>query len=179
MKSIFFTRLSIAIIIFLGVTMTATAQGKKKSPPATATHTVGDLSITVDYHSPSVRGREVWGKLVPHGKVWRTGANEATTFEVNKDVLINGEKLVAGKYALFTIPDKEEWVFIFNKEPNQWGAYRYDSSKDVLRITAKTSKASEFAESMTFIVGDNDENIGIVGFVWENLKTGFQVAPAE
>ena len=177
MKSIYFTRLLFAVLLFFGIAMAASAQ--KKSPPATASHTIGDLSITIDYHSPFVRGREVWGKLVPYGKVWRTGANEATTFEVNKDVLINGEKLAAGKYALFTIPDKDEWIFIFNKEAAQWGHYNYDASKDALRVKTKPGKAIRFTESMTFSIGDNDENVGIVSFAWENLKTGFNVVAKE
>jgi hypothetical protein len=176
MKSIYFTRLLSVFVLLLGLTVSLEAQnGKPKSPPATAAHTVGDLNITVNYNAPSIRGREVWGALVPHGKVWRTGANKATTFEVNKDVLINGKSLSAGKYALFTIPNKGEWTFIFNKEPDQWGAYNYDKGKDALRIKVKTGAAPSFTETMAFKVGDNDEKVGVVSFVWENLKASFNV----
>jgi len=161
----------------LSVAFTATAQsGKPKSPPVTATHTIGDLKIDINYNSPSVKGRDVWGALVPYGKVWRTGANNATTFEVNQEVLINGETLAAGKYSLFTIPSDGEWTIIFNKEANQWGAYSYDKGQDALRITTKTGKTQEMVEQMTFEVGDNDENVGVVSFMWENLKTSFSVS---
>jgi len=176
MKSLSFTRFLFAAILIVGLAFTAEAQtGKPKSPPVTASHTIGDLTIAVNYNAPSVKGREVWGSLVPNGKVWRTGANSATTFSVNKDVMINGEKLAAGKYALFTIPNDGEWIIIFNKEADQWGAYSYDKGQDALRITTKTGKSPEFTEQMTFQVGDNDENVGVVSFMWENLKTSFNV----
>ncbi len=177
MKSLSFTRFLFAAILMLSVAFTATAQsGKPKSPPVTATHTIGDLKIDINYNSPSVKGRDVWGALVPYGKVWRTGANNATTFEVNQEVLINGETLAAGKYSLFTIPSDGEWTIIFNKEANQWGAYSYDKGQDALRITTKTGKTQEMVEQMTFEVGDNDENVGVVSFMWENLKTSFSVS---
>ncbi len=177
MKSLSFTRFLFAAILMLSVAFTATAQsGKPKSPPVTATHTIGDLKIDINYNSPSVKGRDVWGALVPYGKVWRTGANNATTFEVNQEVLINGETLAAGKYSLFTIPSDGEWTIIFNKEANQWGAYSYDKGQDALRITTKTGKTQEMVEQMTFELGDNDENVGVVSFMWENLKTSFSVS---
>ena len=81
-------------------------KSKRPSPPKTATGEVGDLKIAIDYGAPSVKGRKIFGEKEPYGKVWRTGANEATTFSVNKDVTINGNSLPAGKYALFTIPEK-------------------------------------------------------------------------
>ncbi len=177
MKPIYFTRFLFAAILLVGLTFSAQAQkGKPKSPPATASHTIAGLTIDINYNAPSVRGRKVWGELVPNGKVWRTGANSATTFTVDKDVLINGQALAAGTYALFTIPNDGEWTIIFNKEANQWGAYSYDSGKDALRITAKTGTAAAFTEQMTFKVSDNDDAIGIVSFVWENLQTSFNVS---
>lgn len=177
MNSLSFTRFLFAAILMVSIAFTATAQsGKPKSPPATASHSVGDLKIDINYNAPSVRGRAVWGNLVPYGKVWRTGANSATTFNINQDVLINGKKLAAGKYSLFTIPSDGEWTIIFNKEANQWGAYSYDKGQDALRITTKTGTTQTFMEQMTFEVGDNDENIGVVSFMWENLKTSFNVS---
>lgn len=179
MKSLSITRFLFAALFLIGFAFTAEAQNKPKSPPKTASHTIGDLTIDINYNAPSVRGRKIWGGLESYGKVWRTGANSATTFEVNQDVLINGEKLAAGKYALFTIPTEGDWTIIFNKEANQWGAYSYDESKDALRIKVKTGKAPEFTEQMTFLVGDNDEDVGVVSFMWENLKTNFNVAVAK
>ena len=177
MKSLSFTRFLFAAVLMFSVAFTATAQsGKPKSPPVSTSYSVGDLKIDINYNAPSVRGRELWGALVPLGKVWRTGANSATTFEVNQDVLINGQALAAGKYALFTIPADGEWTIIFNKEANQWGAYSYDKGQDALRITTKTGTTQELVEQMTFEVGDNDESVGVVSFMWGNLRTSFNVS---
>jgi hypothetical protein len=111
-----------------------------------------------------VKGRTIWGDLVPYGKVWRTGANEATTIETNKDIMIQGQKLPAGKYALFTIPGETEWTWIFNSVWDQWGAYKYDGSKDVLRITTKPQKSPVFHEQLRFDI--TNEKISLA---WENL----------
>ncbi len=169
------------LVAFLTVGMFATthAQDKSKrpSPPAEAKATVGDLSIAINYNSPAVKGREIWGKLVPYGEVWRTGANEATTFEVNHDVIIEGQKLAAGKYALFTIPGEDKWTVIFNKEAGQWGAYNYNKDKDALRITVQPGKAESFQESMDFSV-NAENNTGVVVFTWENLSFSFKVKKA-
>jgi len=179
MKAFSFTRILFVFFLLAGLgTMTEAQTDKPKSPPVSASHTVGDLTIKINYNAPSARGRTLWGELVPNGKVWRTGANKATTFEINQDVLINGEKLMAGKYALFTIPNEKEWTIIFNKEADQWGAYSYDAGKDALRIKVNTGKSPEFSEQMTFDVGDNDENIGVVSFRWGDLKTHFNVEVA-
>lgn len=180
MKSINILRMAMSIIFFIGLTFTANAQsGKAKSPAMDASHTIGALTIDIKYNAPSVRGRKIWGELVPYNKVWRTGANGATTFSINKDVLINGEKLAAGKYAFFTIPTEDTWTIIFNKEANQWGAYNYNENDDVLRLKIQSGKAPEFTEQLTFEVGDNDENIGVVSLLWENLKTGFNIIEAK
>ena len=90
----------------------------------------------------------IWGDLVPYGKVWRTGANEATTFETDKDIMIKEQKLPAGKYALFTIPGETEWTWIFNSVWDQWGAYKYDESKDVLRVKSTPESSSVFHEQL-------------------------------
>ena len=105
------------------------------------------------------------------GKVWRTGANEATVFEVSKDVKIEGKDLPAGKYALFTIANEGEWTIIFNKNPKQWGAYDYKESEDALRVKVKPAKAEAFAEKMTFVVDKN----GTVSLLWGDRKVDFKV----
>ena len=124
-------------------------------------------SIELSYSRPGVKGRKIFGDLVPYGKVWRTGANEATTFEVNKDVMIEGKKLPAGKYALFTIihKDGKEVTVIFNKEAEQWGAFKYKAEDDALRVKTKVTKASPAAEKLTFKV-----NPGSFGFTWGDKK---------
>jgi hypothetical protein len=147
-------------------------KSKRPSPPAQVSEMIGSTAVTVDYSQPGVKGRTIWGELVPYGKVWRTGANEATTFEVNKDVKVEGENLPAGKYALFTIPEKDEWTIIFNSVPEQWGAYNYDNSKDILRVKVKPEKSSSTMERLTFTI----DKKGVVALHWEDLMVGFNVS---
>lgn len=147
-------------------------KSKRPSPPAKVTETTNSGAvITIDYSQPAVKGREIGKQIAPYGKVWRTGANEATTFEVSKDVKVEGQALPAGKYALFTIPNKEEWVVIFNKTPNQWGAYKYAESDDALRVKIKPTKAPQFTERMTF----NVDKSGKVSLLWGNEEIDFTV----
>jgi len=137
----------------------------RPSPPATASGKIGNAKITVNYGSPSVKGRKIWGELVPYGQVWRAGANEATTFETDKDVTVEGKNLPVGKYAFFTIPGEKEWTIIFNKVPDQWGAFKYDQSQDALRVMAKPRKTAAFTERLVYEVTDK----GIV-LRWENME---------
>lgn len=144
----------------------------QKSPPVKVKKEINGVNIEINYHAPSVRDRAIWGDLVPYDQVWRTGANNATTFEVDKDVKIGKEKVPAGKYALFTIPKKgEPWVLILNKEADQWGAYNYKDSEDLLRVDVETKRLLEMKEQMTFEI-DNDGN---VSFKWEYLSFQFKV----
>ena len=147
-------------------------KSKRPSPPAKVTETTNSGTvITIDYSQPAVKGREIGKEIAPYGKVWRTGANEATTFEVSKDVKVEGKALPAGKYGLFTIPNKTEWVVIFNKTPNQWGAYKYAEADDVLRVNVKPTKAPQFTERMTF----NVDKSGKVSLLWGNEEVDFSV----
>ncbi|MEM6733568.1 MAG: DUF2911 domain-containing protein, partial [Myxococcota bacterium] len=95
---------------------------------------IDGVSMTLTYGRPKVKDRDLWGKLVPYGKVWRAGADEATAVTFSKAVKINGKALPAGSYAFFAIPNKDKWTLVFNSQAEQWGAYSYDSSKDVLRV---------------------------------------------
>jgi len=147
-----------------------TDKAARPSPPMEAIATIHGAAIKIAYSSPSVKGRVVWGDLVPYGKVWRTGANEATTFETDKEIKINGEKLAAGKYALFTIPGEKEWTFIFNSDWDQWGAFKYDQTKDVLKVKATPEKSPAFTEKMKFDIKEK-----MVSLSWENLVVGFEV----
>lgn len=150
----------------------STKKAKRLSPVAEIhTSLVGSVKLDLQYGSPSVKGRKIWGELVPYGKVWRTGANEATTFEVDKDITVNGQTLTAGRYSLFTIPDKEEWTIIFNSIPDQWGAYNYDETKDVLRITVKPIPHEELTEQLQI----NVEEQGVVSIMWEYLEIPFKI----
>ena len=120
------------------------------SPRKEMKGTLGEVEIVINYGSPSVKGRKIWGGLEPYDKVWRTGANEATTFEVNRNIKVQGQELPAGKYALFTIPNPEEWTVIFNQTHEQWGAYEYDEAKDVLRVKTTPKVVTQNAETMEF-----------------------------
>lgn len=143
-------------LLFIGATAFAQDDMKeRKSPAATAEGEVGTAKVTVNYSSPFVKGREIYGDLVPFDKIWRAGANEATTFETSTDIMINGETLPAGKYAFFVIPKADgNWTVIFNEEHKQWGAYKHDESKDVLRIEAETATIDP-VESLTYSIQDN------------------------
>lgn len=170
--------LLLVALLTLTLSLTATAQQDKSqrpSPPVTASNSFGNTKVVINYGSPAVKGREIWGKLVPYGKVWRTGANEATTFEVTTDVMIEGKKLAAGRYALFTIPGEEEWTIIFNKTADQWGAYGYKAEDDALRITATPASHGEMAERLVFqIVPDGDAKAAVTLY-WEKVAVGFNM----
>ncbi|PZX92712.1 DUF2911 domain-containing protein [Flavobacterium aquariorum] len=148
----------------------ANAQEKPKSPPEKATGMINGATIQINYGSPSVRGRKIWGELVPFNEVWRAGANEATTFETDKDITIEGLRLPAGKYAFFIIPNQSESVIIFNKEAKQWGAYKYNDKLDQLRVKVKPQMADSSTEKLTYIINATD-----VELVWDKWIIGFSV----
>lgn len=132
--------------------------------------TIDGVSVTLEYGRPNVKGRTIWGGLVPYGKVWRTGANEATTITFGADVTVEGETLAAGTYGLFTLPGEGEWTVIFNQVADQWGAFDYDSSKDVLRVTVEP-RDHDMVETMDFVIEG-----GEVVLRWEKLAVPFAVS---
>ncbi|TAM53585.1 MAG: DUF2911 domain-containing protein [Acidobacteria bacterium] len=142
------------------------------SPQATISQTVGLTNVTITYCRPGVKGRAIWGGLVPYDQVWRTGANEATTITFADDVTIDGTKLPAGTYGLFTIPGKDEWTIIFNKGAKQWGAYQYKQAEDVLRIKVKPREAP-FRELLTFCFPAVATDSATVAIVWDKLAVPF------
>ena len=133
---------AIVAAAILAATTPALAQLElpRVSPKATVSQTVGLTDVTITYCRPSVRGRTIWGGLVPYDEVWRTGANEATTITFTDDVTIDGNKLPAGTYGLFTVPGKDEWTVVFNKGAKQWGAYEYKQDQDALRIKVEAAR---------------------------------------
>lgn len=144
----------------------------QESPHQTAENTVDGTKITIEYHSPEVKGRTIWGGLEPYDKVWRTGANDATTIEVSADAKIGKNKLPKGRYALFTIPKKgETWTVIINKVADQWGAYDYNESKDLFRFEVPIERTLELHESLSFDIKDD----GTVVFVWEYKTFNFKI----
>lgn len=155
------------------VTFYSAAQEDKSarpSPPATATGSANGKTVTIDYSQPSVKGRDIWGSLVPYGEVWRAGANETTAFTLSADATIEGKKLPAGKYAFFVIPAEKEWTIIFNKTI-KWGAFSYKEAEDVLRVTVPVKKSKAFAEKLSYTVSSKGE----VSLAWADAVATFQV----
>ena len=147
-------------------TMPAPAKGAAKpSPAATATGKIGATDVTVNYSSPGVKGRKIFGGLETYGKVWRAGANEATTVEFSKAVTVEGKPLPAGKYGFFVIPaESGQWTVIFNKVPNQWGAYKYDEKQDALRVMV-TPRKTVLTERLAYEVTPTSLLLR-----WENVE---------
>lgn len=157
---------------FLMIALVASITWAQESPPASAEATVDGVTIKINYHSPQVKGRTIWGGLEAYDKVWRTGANNATTIEVSGDVKIGNNKMPKGKYALFSIPKKgDSWTVIINKEAEQWGAYNYKESEDLFRFDVKVERTLEINESLKFDV----KNDGTVVFAWEYKSFSFKI----
>lgn len=146
----------------------------RDSQRAEVAQTVGDTRISLVYHRPNTKAREVWGKLVPYGEVWRTGANENTTFETNRDLKISGQTLPAGKYGLHAIPNKDEWTIIFNKVNDAWGSFTYKPENDQLRVNVKP-QAAEFAETMSIGLENIKATTADVVIRWEKVRVPFTV----
>ena len=144
------------------------------SPAASIKQTLGLTDIAVTYSRPGVKGRVIWGKLVPYNEVWRAGANEATTISFGDDVLVNGQKLAAGTYGFFVLPTEKDWTFIFNAEPKQWGAFKYNKDKDVLRI-AVTPESIPEQEWLEYSVDPVKSDVGTLSLNWEKLRGSLSV----
>lgn len=139
------------------------------SPASFATLRYKDTYIKITYCQPRKRGREIFGGLVPYGQVWRTGANEATEITLTKDVFINGLMVTAGTYSLFTIPDKEKWVIILNKELGLWGSYNYNYKNDLLRFEVPVQTDTSAAEAFT-IKFDQRNNVADLLLLWDKTR---------
>ena len=149
------------------------------SPKAFVEQTIGLTDVTVSYSRPGVKGRKIWGGLVPYNKVWRAGANEATKFTFSTDVAINGKKLPAGSYSFFVIPTPKEWTVIFNKVADQWGAFQYNEAEDAYRFKV-TPKRANYHEWLEYTFSDmkvdaKGKNSAVVNLIWEKLKVPFTV----
>ena len=152
----------------------ATYAQNLKLPPASTTQTLtqefGLGTIKLNYARPSVKGRKIFGGLLPYGEVWRTGANSATTLAFSEEVKIEGNVVPAGEYALFTIPGVNEWTIILNKGVKQWGAYEYKKENDVLRFTVKPEKLSTKKETFTISFEDVLPKSCKMVLAWENTS---------
>ena len=171
------------------------------SPKASVMQTIGVTDISITYSRPAVKGRPIFGDppatmearakgeatldnqnerkpgepIVPYNHVWRAGANEATMFQITDDVMINGQPLKAGTYSLETIPAKDEWTFIFNNDPGQWGAFSYDAKKDALRIKAKPQTTTDNQEWLVYTFDPVTDNSATVNLRWEKVSVPFTV----
>ena len=155
-------KIHLLLIAFLIIT-SLNAQEKPSSTKEVVSGKINGATISINYGSPSVRAREIWGKLVPFNQVWRAGANDATTFETDKELIIEGSKLPAGKYSFFIIPNDKECIIIFNKEAKQWGAYKYKEKEDQLRVTVKQQIAKSTAEKLVYTIDKNS-----IALSWDN-----------
>lgn len=156
-----------------------TAKPKAKSPKTAAMANIGDAHIHIDYSSPRVRGREIWGGLIAYDEVWATGAHRATAINFPKDVIINDTKVPAGKYGFFTIPGKETWTLIINKNWDQHMSDDYDPADDVVRITVTPEKLTENQEELLYTVTETGNNKGEIAMSWEKLRVSFTVEVME
>ena len=146
----------------------------RTSPRASVMQAVGGAEVEIAYGRPAVKARGVWGELVPNGRVWRAGANEATRFTFDRDVRIEGHALAAGTYTFFAIPGPAEWTLIFNRVPRQWGAFDYDPAFDALRFTVKPA-AAPHQEVLRYGIEPAGSNAAVVTLAWEKRTVTFRI----
>ncbi len=171
-RIIFAVAVALATICIVGV-VSAQQKTYQLSPAASVSQTVGLTDITVTYHRPGVKGRKIWGELVPYDKVWRAGANEATAVAFSTDVTIGGKPVKAGSYSFFVIPRKGEWSVILNSQP-QWGAYSYDSTKNVLQYSLKPEVAPN-EERLSYTFTDPTGNSVKLVLRWEKIALPVEI----
>lgn len=147
----------------------------KKSIPMKTSKWIHNTRITIKYHSPAVRDRIIWGGLVPYGQVWVTGAHNATTLEVSKDFVVSKKRISAGTYALFTIPGKEEWIVIINKNWDQHLADEYSETDDVIRMTVKPETMSTNVERLNYEIDQTGERMADILISWEKIRIPFRI----
>lgn len=170
--------LSIVLVSSMLAAAIAVAQhdagGEKKpaSPPAKAETTIAGKKVTIDYSAPSVRSRKIYGGLVPYEKVWRTGANAATTLKTETDLLIGGTRVPAGTYTLYTVPGETNWKLIINKQTGQWGT-EYDQAQDLARVDMNTEPLSTPVETFKISIIN-----GKLIMDWENTRAAVDLKPA-
>jgi len=173
-----FKRIALPTLFAILFTAAASAQmgGGKPSPAASATCDLGGgKSIRTDYSSPRMKGRKIYGDLVPLGQVWRTGANEATTFVASADVVVGGKTVPAGSYTIFTVPNADKWTLIINKKTGEWGIpYKYESD-ELARVDMKTSKLPAPVENFTIGFEEGGRKCSLQ-MEWENTRAKVEVS---
>ena len=155
--------------------LSASKNTSKKSIPSEVTKRIANADVTIRYHAPGVRGRVIWGGLVPYDEVWVTGAHSATTLEVGSDFQIGDKSIKTGKYAIFTIPGKEEWTVIINSNWDQHLADEYSDKEDLVRIRVKPQPAQEIAERLKYEIDQTGERTANIIISWEKLRVPFPI----
>jgi len=168
-------QLSVTLIFIFSFTVfTQQIRTPRPSPDATVTQIVGVTEVSIDYSCPGVKGRKIWGGLVPYDEVWRTGANEVTSITFSDPVKVNGNELPAGTFGIHTVPAELEWEIIFSKDTKVDDGSNYDPAKDALRIKVKPEE-HHFMERMTFLYTDVTDNSVNINLVWDKLMVSFKV----
>ena len=147
----------------------------QKSIPSETKKWIGNTDVKINYTAPAVRGRTIWGGLVPYDAVWVTGAHKATTLEVGKSFQVGDKVIPAGKYAIFTIPGKEEWTVIINKNWDQHLADEYSEKDDLQRIKVKPQQSEQITERLKYEIDQRGERIATIIISWEKLKVPFDI----
>jgi tetratricopeptide (TPR) repeat protein len=173
-----FNFLTGSVFLFFVFTFSLSAQQNLKLPDpsqrGTVMQQVGICEIKIDYHRPGVKGRQVWGALVPYDQVWRAGANENTTISFSSDVLVDGKRVPAGSYGLHMIPTKNDWTIILSKDYRAWGSFFYKEENDLMRFKVKP-QSSEFQEWLMYAFDDVTSNSTTASLKWEKLKIPFKI----
>lgn len=165
-------------LLAAGMVTTLEAQRQRVSPRETISAAIGGKKVTIEYSRPYVKGRNVWdpnAAIAPFGKVWRTGADEATTITSEGDLMLGSLHVPAGTYALFTIPGEEEWTLIINKVAKQWGAFKYDANQDLGRVKMKAAKQNTSTEQFTIELNATGGANGVLKLSWDKLSASIPV----
>jgi hypothetical protein len=153
----------------------AKIDASRPSPDEVVTAVIGGKKVTVEYSRPSMKGRQIFGGLVPYGKVWRTGANEATVITVDGDFMVGTIHVPAGSYALLTVPGEKEWTLVLNKTSKQWGAFRYDEKMDLGRAGMKVSTVANAVEKFTIAIEQGAGNQGVLKLAWDKTEASIDL----
>ncbi|HSH15814.1 MAG TPA: DUF2911 domain-containing protein [Verrucomicrobiae bacterium] len=177
-------KVTCALVIFTGcllapaaIAQTPNVEFPAPSPASTLKQRVGLTDVEIAYSRPSMRGRRIFGAMIPYGEVWRTGANTATRVSFSTDVTLQGAALAAGDYELFTIPGRDEWTIIVQKRPEKasWGAYSYKQENDTARVTARPTTLASAAETLAIGIADLHDTGATVYIEWENTRVPLQL----
>ena len=163
------TACSLLLLLTAANSYAQEASQPRTSPLDITTARFKDAYVKITYSQPQKKGREVFGKLVPYGQVWQTGANESTEITLTKDIQVNNQLLKAGTYSIYTIPEQEKWTIIFNADVGQWGAYNYNPAMDVLKFEVPVIQNSAIFEAFTMSFDQKNEMADLL-IVWDKIK---------